>query len=243
MISFRVGGVFRVRDAFTGLPVVPSKVLCTLDGRPCRPVGKREGYLVLTDLPAGPHRLVLRCRGYREETVDFTAGERAPELDVTLKPGVGYPFRRPPARLTVTLRRDGAPAAGTLFWLATAAGPEIKLAQSDAETGAESLRLFCKVPDAVSVPAPLLLEDGADSELVVLRDLQGETGWLERPLLRPHGRGRRLLPAQRYRADDAGAVTALLRDPCEVLAFQEDRGLLGRAELDQGGNTLELTLK
>ncbi len=242
MISLRVGAVFRVRDAFTGLPLAPSNVLCALDGRPCRPVGKQEGYLVLLDLPAGPHRLTLRCRGYQEETVDFTAGERAPELDVTLKPGVGYPFRQPPVRLTVRLTRDGAPAAGAVFWLAVAGGPEIKLAQGDAEAGTESLRLYCKYPDAISTPAPLLLEDGADSELVTLRALQGETGLLDAPLERPHGRGRLLLPAQRYRADGGGAVAALLRDPREVLAFQEGQGLLGRTELTQGENTLDLTL-
>ncbi len=243
MIAFRAGGVFHVRDAFTGLPLAPSKVLCSLDGRPCRPVAKREGYLILLDLPAGPHTLTLRCRGYRDETVDFIAGETAPELDVTLKPGVGYPFRQKPVRLELILKRDGVPAEGIPFWLAAVSGPEIKLAQARAEAGEWQLRLFCKYPDTVPTPAPFLLEDGADSELVTLRSFEGETGVLAAPLAKAHGRGKRLLPAQSYRTDPAGGAAALFRNPCEALVFHQELGLLGRAELNEGENTLELTLR
>ena len=242
MIAFRAGAVFRVRDGFTGGAVPPSGILCSLDGRPCRPVAKREGYLVLLYLPAGPHRLSLRCRGYREEIVDFAAGETAPELDVTLKPGPGYPFRQAPVRLELRIRKGGAPAEDFPFWLAAAWGPGIKLAQARAEAGEWKLRLFCKYPDAVTTPAPFLLEDGADSELVTLRSLEGETGVLNAPLARTHGRGKQLLPVQRYRTGPGGTAAALFRSPCTVLAFHETLGPLGRTELAEGSSELELTI-
>ncbi len=243
MIAFHAGAVFRVRDGYTGAALPPSGVLCALDGRPCRPVAKQEGYLVLLDLPAGPHTLVLRCRGYREEVVDFTAGETVPELDVTLKPGPSYPFRQMPVRLDLAVQKGGAGLEGFHFWLAAAGGVEIKLAQASAEAGKDQLRLFCKYPETVPTPAPFLLEDGKNSELVTLCSFEGETGTLAAPLKKTHSRGKRLLPAQHYRTGPGGTAAALFRAPCTAAAFHEELGLLGSKELAEGENTLELTLQ
>ena len=236
MIAFRAGAVFRVRDGFTGDIVPPSGILCSLDGRPCRPVAKREGYLIFLDLPAGPHRLSLRCRGYREEIVDFTAGQTAPELDVTLKPGPGYPFRQAPVRLDLMFQQNGAPAERFPFWLVAAAGAEIKLAQTKAEAGEWKLRLFCKYPDAVPTPAPFLLEDGTDSELVTLRSLEGEIGVLNAPLARAHSRGKRLLPVQRYRTAPAAPPPPSSGTPARSLPFMR-RWALWAGRSWRGGTT------
>ena len=76
MITLHVSAVCRVRDGYTGKALDASALLCTLDGLPCRPVGKPDGCLVLVNLTPGVHRLSLRSRGYQEEWVELTAGKR-----------------------------------------------------------------------------------------------------------------------------------------------------------------------
>ena len=105
MIRIHVSAVCRVRDGFTGKILEGSRLQCDLDGARCRPTAKPGGYLVLTDLPAGPHRLSLRCPGYQEGWVEFSAGRDTQELDVTMKPGRGYPLQRDMIRLPVSNRR------------------------------------------------------------------------------------------------------------------------------------------
>ena len=130
MITFHVSAVCRVRDGFTGRPVEAAALQCALDGRPCRPVGKPGGLLVLVNLSDGFHRLSLKSRGFQEEWVEFAAGAGTWELDVTMKPGPGYPFRGPVTRLALAVTEGGLPAAGRQLWLAAPGGPELKVAQT-----------------------------------------------------------------------------------------------------------------
>ena len=110
MITMHVSAVCRVRDGFTGRAIEASGLVCALDGAPFRPVGKPGGYLVLVNLPGGTHRLSLRCQGYQEEWVEIRSGRGTQELDVTMKPGEGYPFRQEVTLLTLTILEGGEPA-------------------------------------------------------------------------------------------------------------------------------------
>lgn len=240
MIAVHVSAVCRVRDGYTGRPLAPGGLLCALDGAPCQPVRKPEGYLVLTDLVPGRHRLSLRCRGYQEEWVELTAGEDTQELDITMKPGPDYPFRLAVTRLELEVLEKGAPAAGRQLWLAAPGGPELKIAQTRAEAGSTQTRLFCKGPLLPAVPGSYLIADGADSEVVVLRALEGETGTLAAPLLRSHGRGKLLLPAQSYHTDGAGRLSAVFREPCTVEVCTREGIPLGSLELQEGENRRQL---
>lgn len=181
MIRIHVSAVCRVRDGFTGKILEGSRLQCDLDGARCRPTAKPGGYLVLTDLPAGPHRLSLRCPGYQEEWVEFSAGRDTQELDVTMKPGRGYPLQRDMIRLTLTVTEGGAPAAGRILWLAAPGQTELKIAQTKAEAGSASLRLFAKGAAAPAVPGTYLIADGKNSEIVLLRALEEEMGELLAP--------------------------------------------------------------
>ena len=171
MIRIHVSAVCRVRDGFTGKILEGSRLQCDLDGARCRPTAKPGGHLVLTDLPAGPHRLSLLCPGYQEEWVEFSAGRDTQELDVTMKPGRGYPLQRDMIRLTLTVTEGGAPAAGRILWLAAPGQTELKIAQTKAEAGSASLRLFAKGAAAPAVPGTYLIADGKNSEIVLLRAL------------------------------------------------------------------------
>ena len=238
MISVHASAVCRVLDGYTGREIVPSALLCALDGVPCRPVGKEGGYLVLTNLSHGLHRLSLRCRGYQEEWVEFEADSGTCRFEVTMKPGPAYPFRQTVTRLMLTVSGGNAPAAGRTVWLA-APGPELKLAQTKAQAGDKQFRLYCK---GTAVPGVYLLEDGADSEIVSLQSLEGETGLLSEPLQKDHGRGKRFLPAQRYHTGEDGALSAVFRFPCTVQIFTEEAGLAGSVELSEGDNQSTVTL-
>ena len=238
MISIHVSAVCRVRDGYTGRELPPSALSCAMDGAPCRPVGKEGGYLVLTDLPHGLHRLSLRCKGYQEEWVEFDSDGGTREIDVTMKPDADYPFRQAVTRLKLTALEGDAPAAGRVIWLAAPA-PELKIAQVEAEAGTRELRIYCK---GAALAGVYLVEDGGGSELAVLRAVEGETGKLAAPLQNSHSRGKRLLPAQRYRTGEDGTLTAVFRTPCAVQVYAEGRGLVGSAELANGENELTVTL-
>ena len=84
MIRVHVSAVCRVRDGFTGQPVETAGLLCSLDDQSCRPVCKPGGYLILTDLPAGRHVLVLTAAGFQREQLELTTGGGTEELDVSM---------------------------------------------------------------------------------------------------------------------------------------------------------------
>lgn len=240
MIAVHVSAVCRVRDSYTGRPLDLGGLLCALDGVPCRPVRKSEGYLVLTDLSPGRHCLSLQSRGYQEEWIELTAGEGTQELDITMKPGPDYPFRMAVTRLELEVLEDGRPAGGRRLWLAASGGPELKIAQTKAEAGSSQTRLFCKGAFLPAIPGTYLIADEADSEIVVLRALEAEMGTLAAPLLRSHSRGRLLLPAQSYHTDGAGRLSAVFREPCAVEVCTQEGVPLGTLKLQEGENRRRL---
>ncbi len=243
VITFHASAVLHVRDGYTGAVLRPGGFRYLLDGRPYLPVTKYEGYIVLLDLTPGAHTLTIACRGYLDEQVEFTVDEGTLELEVTMKPGRGYRFSQTVTRLTAALTQKGAPVSHHRFWLAYAAGPEIKLAQPKTEAGDTSARLFTKYPDFVSAPAAYLVEDGEESEIILLRALEGETGTFAAPLTRAHARGKRLLPAQTYYTGEDGCFSAVFRAPCQVVLYDNAQGILADMELTDGENRMEAKLK
>ena len=89
---------------------------------------------------------------------------------------------------------------------------------------------------------PYLIADGADSEIVLLRGLEGETATLAAPLRKGHSRSRPLLPAQHYRADADGRLSAVFQTACTVEVFAEEGGLLASLTLSPGENAQTLPL-
>ena len=119
MIRRKASAVLTLRDGFTGVTFTGTAASVELDGRPVRkPVWKKEGYLVLTDIPSGEHTLVLRRSGYREERVTLNLnGVTLLEDTVSLKPGPGYRFPPETVRVTLVLRQGGKAAGGARLWL------------------------------------------------------------------------------------------------------------------------------
>ena len=236
MIAFHASTVCHVRDGYTGRPLEASMLLCTLDGAQVRPLGKPGGYLILLDLSHGMHRLVLRGAGYQEEWVDFHADAGTRELEITMKPGAGYPFRENITRLELMLTAGGVPAAGRQIWLASPGGCELKIAQTRAEAGASQFRAYCRGAESAVARGAYLIADGADSEIVVLQEMENEMCRLAAPLIRAHGRSRQLLPAQRYHASANGRISAVFREACTLELYSETEGLLASLPLEAGEN-------
>ena len=243
MISFHASAVCRVRDGYTGRTLEGSALLCTLDGAPVRPLAKEGGYLVLLNLGAGPHRLVLRSQGYQEEWVEFQAGSGTRELEITMKPGTGYPFRGEVTRLELTVKEGGLPAPGRQLWLAAPAQWELKVAQTRAEAGALQLRLYCKGPQGAVPPGPYLILDGEKSEVVVLQSLEEDLGNLGAPLLWDHARSRALLPAQRYHTDMNGMLSAVFQRAATLAVYTQEKGLAATFPLENGENRRNVDLQ
>lgn len=242
MISLHVSAVCRVRDGYTGRALEASALLCTLDGLPCRPVGKPDGCLVLVNLTPGAHRLSLRSRGYQEEWVELEVGRETQEVDITMKPGEGYPFRQTVTRLELTVTRDGTPAAGEQLWLAVPGPAQLKVAQTKADAGERELRLYCKGQEAAVAMGTYLIADGENSEIVVLRSLAEERGTLAAPLARSHSRSKLLLSAQRYHAGPDGRLTAVFPSSCTVEVYAPGSGLATSLTLEEGDNRQTIPL-
>ena len=242
MITFHASAVCRVRDGYTGRLLEAGGLWCILDGAPVRPLAKPGGYLIFLDLCPGEHCLVLKARGYQEEQVDFHADGGTRELEVAMKPGAGYPFREEVVRAELTIKEGGRPAAGRRLWLAAPSQWELKIAQTRAEAGAGEFRLYRRGPESAVHPGAYLIADGGESEIVQLRRLDGDAAYLAAPLLRSHGRGCPLLPAQLYRTDGGGGLSAVFQAPCTLEIWGEGEGLLAGLPLERGINRREIQL-
>ena len=241
MIRHAMSAAYLLRDGFTGKVLTDgSSTRCLLDGRPLlRPLWKREGYLILSDLEEGEHTLRISRRGYRDELVTIPAAESRPVEDtITLKPGAGYRFPQETVRVTLTLRRGKDPAAGERLWLGLTQRSRLKLAQEKTEIGDGEARLFCDGNAAqLPIPGHFLLAEGKVPELVYLRSLRGETGAFVPPLALGHSRGAELIPMQSYDMDEAGTVSVLLREPGKLTGFWN--GKVFEAQLHAGTQELE----
>jgi hypothetical protein len=238
MIRMHADAVLHVRDGFTGLPVESGSLICSLDGLVIRPVRKPNGELVLINLPKGEHSLVIECPGFQREQVDLTSSENnTQEFYVALKPSERYPFWGNVTRLLLTVTEKKKPAVNHVLWLCAIGAPECKIAQTKAEAGAVEMRLFWKgTASRLGVPGAFLLEDGDDTEVITIESLSGENGVLAAPLQKAHGRGKLLLPAQQFRTDETGAISAAFHTAGTLVWHCPKSGKSGRIELTAGEN-------
>lgn len=239
MIRMRVSAVFQVRDGFAGRIIEGSNLICVLDGTSIRPTAKPGGYLILTNLPVGEHQLLIRCAGYQDEYVEFTVEETGfREIYVALKPGRQYLFRQSVIRLRLQLPEE---LRGKPVWVSAPTAVECKVAQTKAEAGCGQFRIYCKGnPAILPIPGAFLIEDGENSEVVVLKSLSEELGTVEAPLCGDHGRSRRILPVQKYRCDEDGQIYAAFSMAGTAVVYT-DNGAPVSLELTEGENqwTLE----
>ena len=240
MINRRVSAAFLLRDGFTGRPLAePSATRCLLDGRPLkRPVWKRYGYLVLTDLEPGEHELLISRYGYRDELVKMNISDDSVlEDSVSLKPGTGYRFPPETVRVALSLRSSGSASSGVQLWLGVKPRTRLVIAQESAEAGEEHARLFCEGSAALlPIPGHFLIADRTAPELVYLRSLRDEECAFSAPLANKHERGTELIPVQSYTADSEGAVQVLLPEPGTLVGFFGGR--LFCEVLDSGAQAL-----
>ena len=245
MIRRTANAVFLLRDGFSGKTLTDgSATRCLIDGLPLRrPIWKRDGYLVLTDLAPGEHVLQISRSGYQDERIPISVAEGRPMEDtIALKPGAGYRFPRETVRVALELRRGGAPAAGEQVWLGVKPRARLKLAQEKTGAGDAEAHLFCDGNvSQLPVPGHFLLADRKAPELAYLRSLCGETGEFAPPLTMAHARGTELVPMQLYSADEMGAVRVLLREPGALMGFCAGR--VYESQLDPGEQTIEWKLE
>ena len=241
MIRRMVSAAFLLRDGFTGRTLTGfSGTRCLLDGRPVvRPVWKREGYLVLTDIEPGEHELVVMRSGYRDEHVKLKlCGNDTLEDTISLKPGDGYRFPPETVRVSLSLDRWGVAASDETIWLGLQPRTRLILAQERAEAGEPRVRLFCEGNAALlPIPGHFLFADKTAPELVYLRHLRDREGEFSTPPVSAHARGTELIPMQPYPSDGDGNVRVLLKEPGTLVGFFD--GKVFFAELNAGRQALE----
>ena len=227
MIRRTVSAAFLLRDGFTGRTLTGfSGTRCLLDGRALqRPVWKREGYLVLTDIEPGEHELVVMRSGYRDERVKLNIRDGVTLEDtISLKPGEGYRFPPETVRVSLSLRRGENAASDETIWLGMQPRTRLVLAQERAEAGEVRARLFCEGNAALlPIPGHFLFADRTAPELIYLRHLRDEEGEFGEPLEATHPRGTELIPVQPYGSDADGTVNVLLKEPGTLIGFFDGR--------------------
>jgi hypothetical protein len=244
MIRRTASAAFLLRDGFTGATLTGGPATrCLLDGRPLRrPIWKKDGYLVLTDLAPGAHVLRLSRSGYRDEelTIEVRA-DATVEDTISLKPGVGYRFPRETVRVSLTLRR-GDTHPGEALWIGLRPRTRLKLAQDKTEPGDDQARLFCDgSASLLPIPGHFLMHDAKAPELVYLRSLVREVGEFAPPLAFAHSRSTELIPMQTYQTDEAGAVELLLPEPGTLVGCCG--GAVFVSEVSAGQQALEWKLE
>ena len=245
MIRRMASAVFLIRDGFSGATLTNGAATrCLLDGLPLhRPLWKKEGYLVLTDLTPGEHILQISRSGFQDELISFSVNEEKPLEDtIALKPGAGYRFPRETVRVTLSLGRGGAPASSERIWLGIKPRTRLKLAQEKGDAGSAEVHLFCEgIAALIPIPGHFLMADKNVPELVYLKSLCDEIGEFTPPLAHDHGRGTELIPMQLYSADEAGTVRVLLREPGTLTGFAD--GKVYEVDLHSGEQMIEWDLE
>lgn len=245
MIHIHANAVLRVLDGFTGQPLPPSALRCTVDGMPFRPLAKDGGYYILTGLPPGEHPVTLQAPRYAGECLTVPGGPRETRsVLVTMKPGAGYRFGAAVTWLTLRVKAGKkTPAPGRRVWIA-ARNPllELRVAQESLSKGDTGGRLFYPASmKSLSLPREFLLADGEQSEICRLEEL--EEPCFAAPLAYSHKRGRSMFPAQVYTADEAGEIRAVFREPGAVELLAEGEAKPVSFTLEAGENETDLILK
>jgi len=234
MIRIHADLILLVLDGFTGRPPAPSALRWTMDGRPCRPIVKADGYHVLTNLSPGEHELVLQGVGFLDERLTVSGGGQ--ELLVTMKPGERYPFGRAVTWLTLRLQQEKVPLPRKRVWIA-ARNPlvELRIAQAVIRAGESEGKLFFpETARTLTLPRELLISDGERSEICRLEEL--EPVRFAAPLRFEHKRSCCLYPAQCHTADEEGVIRAVFREPMPIELLPEGEGRTVVLELAPGRN-------
>lgn len=236
MIHRVVRAALLVRDAFTGAPFVSGASLrCVLDGQNVRPLWKTGGYLILTDLEPGEHRLLLSCRSYRDQELVFQAGERVWEQEIDMEPADNYPLLRDFALLRLTLKKKKEEP----IWAAVPDPVSLRVAQAPEKDASEVRLMRCGPAELLSLPGWFLAADEGKvgPELVHLREFKGEMGIFDVPMSKSHPRGTELFRARRLAAQADGVFEAAFRGGEKIFLFYD--GKLKAVELGTGTQEVE----
>ena len=229
MIRRQVSAALMALDGFTGR-TLGQRVRCELDGVPLtRPVWKRDGWLVLTNLSPGEHRLTLRCPGFQDATLSLSGGARQ-EYSVILSPGPGYAF--PPGTAFLSLTVSAPPDAEAEIFAGIAVPRPLKL-MKEARAGESAVQMLLRGP----APSPgWFLFNGKTPEAVFLRrvSVKGDAETAS-PLTETHFRGEALIPTQRFSVKAGEAVRMPFREAGTAVLFCG--GKLKTVELRTGAET------
>lgn len=211
MIRYQMSAALLILDGFTGR-TLGKRVVCKLDGVPlARPVWKSDGWLVLTNLSPGEHKLSLRCPGFQDKEISVS-GNAAQENAVIMSPGARYAFPVGTAFLSLTL--SGATEAQVFAGMP---GPRpLKLTRA-AKAGESAVKMFLSGP--TPPPGWFLIKDKATEAAFLRRvgiDGEAETA---SPLASAHSRGATLIPAQAFLVRQGETVRIPFRNAGEATLF------------------------
>ena len=226
MIRKRLSAALLPLDVFTGKPL-RQRVLCKLDGLPLScPVWKQDGWLVLSNLEPGEHRILFRCPGFQDTTISLSGDVRTEEA-VILNPGAGYAF--PPDTVFLSLTLSGAPGAQSRVFAGMPKPNPLKLMR-ETEAGDSAVKMF--VSGSAPRPGWFLLCGKATEAAFFRRVASDGAAETASPLAEPHARGEALIPAQSFLVTAENAVRLPFQNPGTAYLFC--RGKLKTVELREG---------
>jgi len=233
-VHLRVQLACAVRCSATGNSLCDASLQVTVDDRPTRVMRHKDGFILLSGLSAGEHRLCLHHPNYRDVHRTIRIDEEKSGLEVvTMRPIFVRGEHLCRLHLSGLIPGSTVYISGQHFCL--------QLQQSQCPAGTDEVRLFKKLNFKLIPPLLLLCADPAAPETVILMDSLGDDMWqLATPLQSGHKRGTKFYPTQPYEVAADGTTEAIFFEPGTVSLLYD--GQLYEQSVEEGEQAWQIQL-
>lgn len=254
----RLSFVLRLIDGCMNKALTGSEASIWIDGIKQRHEYKPNGYFVVADLKEGDHFVAVKSPKFQTETmtvnIGYSHGLPAEKRVCYLKlnPSEFHPEAVRSPRIT------GRAAGAQKLYIMCTKG-ELKIAEDAVEAGNTSIKMFCS-GTRPQLPSVFRIKDKIDSysEIVTLKDADGDVYTLGEALAFPHRRSSAVIPLIRllctesgyfffvippeFQADKSGKIRLKILAECggalmqtELIADSAGKTDLGDIKLKKGG--------
>jgi hypothetical protein len=201
-------------DSYTSAPVIGRDHQVSIAGLSVKPIPKKDGYYIFTDLPKQLYQVVVQSKFYMQETIEVTIAlldSNEPILYVPLMPNSQYPFGEEATSLVALLKdSQGNPIkeAKVRATVTSMESVKAKLAQDSNGESPDEI-LLAQIAGKLTIGDRFLLQNNSGkSEYCRLVKVDELTRCciLEQPLQSKYEKGSLLFPAIESQSDVKGEV-------------------------------------
>ncbi|MCT4621750.1 MAG: hypothetical protein N4A62_20480 [Marinisporobacter sp.] len=213
-INRKVSKVLRIIDFVTGKDVNKNLLHLTVNEKNIKPIFKRDGYIVFTDLEEELFHLHISSPIYLSQIVYEKMNNHFPNDEVIyiyLYPNESYPHKENLIWVQGKVDEEIPKDENIEYYLAFESNQMIKIAQEEIVKGQNKVRLFVSNNKRI-VGKSFWITGGKNDEFCsVMRDLAKENFYqLKKVLKYDHYRGEKLYPTIKVKIDDNGCFNGFI---------------------------------